>query len=261
MENCLSTIGVFYDFISCSGCGIIVYRNENRGTFRCTAKNCRTEVSQRKHTVFFGSHLNCAEIMHIAYMWLNNCGRNQIAAQTGHSSATITKFMSYFRNLVSSTLEYEDEKIGGDGVIVEIDETKLGKRKYNKGHHVEGVWVLVGVERSVERKVFMCELENRKKETLIPLIERFVLPGSIVHTDCFKSYEKISTELGLVHGTVNHKLGYKDKITGVHTNTVEGTNNALKMAIKPRNRSKGCGEYLAEFIWRRKMQTIYGKAF
>ena len=32
-----------------------------------------------------------------------------------------------------------NEKVGGEDVIVETDESKFGKRKYNKGHRVEGV--------------------------------------------------------------------------------------------------------------------------
>ncbi|KCZ79526.1 hypothetical protein H312_03084, partial [Anncaliia algerae PRA339] len=42
-------------------------------------------------------------------------------------------------------------KIGGDDIIVEIVESKFGKRKYNKGHHVEGVWNFGVVECSVSR--------------------------------------------------------------------------------------------------------------
>jgi hypothetical protein len=33
-------------------------------------------------------------------------------------------------------------KIGSPGIVVEVDETKLGKRKYHRGHRVEGVWVV-----------------------------------------------------------------------------------------------------------------------
>ena len=33
------------------------------------------------------------------------------------------------------------KKIGGEGKVVEIDELKFGKRKYNVGRVVEGQWV------------------------------------------------------------------------------------------------------------------------
>ena len=35
-----------------------------------------------------------------------------------------------------------DQSVGGEGIVVEIDETKMGKRKYNKGHRVEGLFLL-----------------------------------------------------------------------------------------------------------------------
>ena len=39
------------------------------------------------------------------------------------------------------------EKIGGNGVEVEIDESKFGKHKYYRGHRVEGQWVFGGREK------------------------------------------------------------------------------------------------------------------
>ena len=35
-----------------------------------------------------------------------------------------------------------NEQIGGPGVVIEIDETKIGHRKYQKGRLVDGAWIL-----------------------------------------------------------------------------------------------------------------------
>ena len=55
--------------------------------------------------------------------------------------------------------------------------------------------------------------------------------------------------------------GIKDHDTGVHTNTVEGTNNALKILIRPRNRTAEVDEHLEEFVWRRKHNAYLWDAF
>lgn len=51
-------------------------------------------------------------------------------------------------------------------IIVEIDESMFGKQKYNRGHRVDGVWVLDLVERSEAWKIFFISVPDRKKETL-----------------------------------------------------------------------------------------------
>lgn len=152
--------------------------------------------------------------------------------------------------------------MGGPGIIVEIDETKLGKRKYNRGHRVEGAWVLVGVERTEERRVFLVHVADRSSRTLLEVISRHVAVGSIIYTDMWKGYSSINTRLGLEHHTVNHSKGFKDWHTGVHTNTVEGTNNGLKYHIHARNRTaNSMEEHLLEFIWRRRNATALWEAF
>ena len=47
-----------------------------------------------------------------------------------------------------------DNRIGGLGIIVEVDESKFGHRKYNRGFPVEGRWVIGGVERTNEARMF-----------------------------------------------------------------------------------------------------------
>jgi hypothetical protein len=46
----------------------------------------------------------------------------------------------------------EGGKIGGQDVIVEIDESKFGKREYIRSHHVEGTLVFGGLERLYDEK-------------------------------------------------------------------------------------------------------------
>ena len=173
-------------------------------------------------------------------------------AYTGHSSNTICAYFKYFRQLVGDSLDELDFCIGGEGVEVELDESKFGKRKYNRGHAVEGVWVLGGVERTSERKVFLVSVHDRSQETLEDVISKHVFPGSIILTDLWKGYSGLSKHFDYTHNTVNHSRNFIDPITSTHTNTIEGTWAGVKMGIPKRNRVKDeIDDHLFEFIWRR----------
>ena len=84
-------------------------------------------------------------------------------------------------------------KIGGAGVIVEVDETRFGSGKYNCGHRVGGVWVVTGIERTAERRLFAVQVETRDSETLERVISENVHEGSIVVTERWKGYVNIAT--------------------------------------------------------------------
>ena len=49
----------------------------------------------------------------------------------------------------------------------------------------------------------MIPVHNRKQETLQPFTKKWIKPGTIIHSDCWKSYNKLS-KLGYTHVTVNH---------------------------------------------------------
>ncbi|GBL78770.1 hypothetical protein AVEN_168919-1, partial [Araneus ventricosus] len=62
-----------------------------------------------------------------------------------------------------------------------------------------------------------------------------------------------------VHYTVNHSVNFKDPITGVHTNGIEGTWSAIKAQFRSQGTEKVKDEfdsYLGEYVWRR----LYGGA-
>ncbi|KII74884.1 hypothetical protein RF11_06365 [Thelohanellus kitauei] len=80
----------------------------------------------------------------------------------------------------------------GDNIEVKIDESKLGKHKDHRCHTVSGVWVLGGIERTVECHVFLVEVPDRTAETLLRIIRTNVLPESIIITDVFRSSNHLS---------------------------------------------------------------------
>ena len=146
--------------------------------------------------------------------------------------------------LVHAHLYLQPPVIGGPEIIVELDESKF---HLSNGRGPEaGFWVFGGVERTPERRCFFTTVANRTEMTLRGLINRHVAFGSDLHTDGFRSYNTTRlTGDGYRHSSVNHSLGFRDPITGAHTNTIEGTWAALKRIIPPRVRGNLLNAYLA----------------
>lgn len=254
--------GIFLRNKNCSFCNEAMSLCINERKYRCFKSGCRKSLSIRTNSFFSKSKLNCSKIMLLGYLWLVKVPITSIILISGCSPNTITAFAKYFRELVSDNLDETDLKIGGEGIIVEIDETKLGKRKYNRGHRVEGVWVVGGIERTMEKKVFIVAVQNRSAVTLTSIIQNHVHPGSILYTDLWRGYNTISNDDNYQHETVNHSLSFVNPDNGVHTNTIEGFWNGLKLNIKPRNRvANGIEEHLFETIWRKINYTHLWNSF
>ena len=255
-ESCIQFLlnhAILYNRINCIdlNCDGSVTRTQKQ--WRCTKKSCSKKVSVLLNSFFAKSRLKCNEILLIAYLWLSKAIYSAILDTTGHSTVTVTGFMKSCHELITETLDAEDEMIGGPGIVVEIDESKFGKRKYRRGHAVEGVWVFGGIERMDEKRAFVEIAEDKTAATLLNAITRHVREGSIIYSDLWSSYVNINRDLGFEHFTVNHSENFVDPETGTHTNTIEGYWNDLKLRISPRARTKdgACG-HLFEAIWRKK---------
>jgi len=59
--------------------------------------------------------------------------------------------------------------LGGADKVVEVDEIKIGRRKYHRGKFVEGQWVFGLVERGSNKSIIV-PVSNRSRQTLIPII-------------------------------------------------------------------------------------------
>lgn len=74
------------------------------------------------------------------------------------------------------------QKIGAEGKIVQIDESRFGKQKYHRLHRVKGQWVFGGIEQD-STKCFMVVVDKGDKATLLLLIERWIKPGTVLISD------------------------------------------------------------------------------
>jgi len=84
--------------------------------------------------------------------------------------------------------ESQSEKLGDPGRIVKIDEMKMGKRKYNRGRLIKSQWIFGGYEQD-SKKVFIAPVEDCTEKTLLTIIKEWILPGTTIISDYWKSYD------------------------------------------------------------------------
>ena len=251
---------VLFDFGSdCARCGHgRLYLRRQKSVladgveWRCSNKRCTCKISFRKHSFFSGSKLSIAQITKIIYFWAHRYPQEIVIYETGIGTHAAVDFYNFLREVCCVILQEQSEAIGGPGKFVEIDESKFGKRKYNRGKRVEGIWVFGGIERhSNPPKCFFVPVQDRSADTLIPIIKQWIKPGTTILSDCWKAYHSLKSE-GYIHRTVNHSIEFvTDK--GVHTNNIESRWNAVKKSLPRYGTTKVLYySYFAEYCIRRK---------
>ena len=117
-------------------------------------------------------------------------------------------------------------------------------------------------------KMFAVVVKKRDARTLIPIIRRFVRPGSVIMSDMWKAYDRISeiNANGMYyyeHYKVNHSENFKDPVTGAHTNLCEGAWSSQYKRHIPNQayNEKALQGHLFERMWRRKYKDDLWKNF
>ena len=109
----------------------------------------------------------------------------------------IVNWYNYYRDVCAMWCINHPIELGGEGKVVEIDESKFMHGKYHRGRYRDGQWVLGMIERGSLRCV-LIPVADRSEATLLPIILRHVLPGTRIITDCWAAYRNL-----LNHDTVN----------------------------------------------------------
>jgi hypothetical protein len=241
------------------------------GTYKCY--QCRKQFTVKVGTVFESSHVK----LHI---WLQavallTSSKKGISSNQLHRTLGVTLKTAWFMShrVREAMRDGKLGPMGGNGGIVEIDETYHGKiakpldvttsgRSFTRGSksgrgpvNKRAIVALVergGLARSIH-------VEHADKATINLIASRNIAKEARVHTDESRLYNDMLQHAS-AHESVRHSTG--EYVRGdVHTNTVENVFSVFKRGMK--GTYQHCAEkhlhrYLAEFDFRYNNRTKLG---
>lgn len=235
---------------------VLRFREDRMSHFwHCT--KCRRQWSVTVGSVFEDSKLPLPKALMLVLCYAQGArleSARLAAMLTGGDSkprlATVCEWFDTLRAKVNSMMEEETSTpIGGPGMIVQVDECLLGRRKYHRGRKMPGTWVLGMIAEDGETRFEV--IADKSANTLCGVVKRNVRPGSFIHTDEWKSYKRLS-RLGYRHASVNHSVEFVSA-DGIHTQRIESQWRAVRRKFTRGGiRHDDIPIYLHEYIWRRR---------
>ena len=224
------------------------------GVYKCY--DCMKPFTVKVGTVFEASHVK----LHIwlQAMFLIASSKKGISSNQLHRTLGVTLktawFMSHRLRLAMSTVGMEP--MGGEGKVVEVDETYIGRlegiQKGVKGNGTKNT-VLTLVERGGEARSF--HVEGHRRVDVEGIMKANIKKETRLMTDEALQYRALGKEYA-THEVVNHTNDEYVRYEGdrvISTNTVEGFYSIFKRGMK--GVYQHCSErhlhrYLAEFDFR-----------
>jgi transposase-like protein len=255
----------------CPRCGVMEDRitklqgaSTRPGVYKC--KDCRKPFSVTVGTVMERSHIPLSKwVLAAHFMAASKKGMSALQLQRMLRTNYETAWFLFHR-LRECVKDFAPTPLGGEGKIVEADETVIGGKERNKRlskrnpKNIGAVGKQVTftlVERGGRARSF--HVANVTGKTLRPIIVKNVDRKSALMTDDAGQYRPIGVEFAS-HETVNH--GIEEYVRGdAHSNTVEGYFSILKRGVIGTFHhisEAHLHRYLAEFDFRYSTRTALG---
>lgn len=245
---------------------------ERHGLKKCA--ECRKQFTVRVGTVFESSHIPLHKWLQAAYLMASS--KKGVSAHQMHRALEITYKSAWFmaHRLRDAMRSGALDSFGGEGMVVEADETYFGKVAKPRTERTDGKpfsrsragcgpsnkrAIISLVERGGSVRSFHVPRANRA--TVEKIVAENVAKESRLHTDESQLYNK-TKQKGLVaeHETVRHSDD--EYVRGdVTSNSVENYFSVFKRGM--RGVYQHCGEkhlhrYLAEYDFRFNNRTALG---
>jgi hypothetical protein len=144
----LQDLGLLHSQRICESCNVPMQQrnpkgNRREGPWRCRSRGCGDrdkEVGFYVDTFFENSKITPLEVFQLSFCWVNNRLtheniREELRRDDGSTigKQTLVDWSQFFRDICCEWFIQNPQMIGGPNVVVEIDETYVYKRKYNRG--------------------------------------------------------------------------------------------------------------------------------
>ena len=270
----LADLGIIAKSQTCSNCGEHMRRffdkSKDQYFWICTKSKhgvkCKGgKFSIRKGTFLQNVHLSIQQVLWFIWHFVHQLTVNQCRDYMSigrYNQETVVEAYKSCRAICNQWIRDNFEPIGGFGTVVEFDESFFsGAPKYGRGGrgHAPGwkdddPWVFGIVQRG-SLDCWLEQVHNRRRTTLVPILNSRVKEGSVLCSDKWAAYKDLEEHLTVPdcqHFTVNHKKNFVDPDTGSYTQTVEGMWRHMKsylpkFGLKPRY----LDSYLGAFMWMR----------
>ena len=220
------------------------------GLYNC--KGCRKQFSVTIGTVYERSHIPLHKWLLATHLLASS--KKGISAHQIHRMLGITYKSAWFmchRIREAMAVDVTEPPMGGNGAVVEADETFIGRKNgvtpSNGYEHKNAVLSLV--ERG--GKVRSFHIDKATKRHIAPIVSANVAKETALMTDEARHYNKVGKTFAS-HESVMHSK--EEWVRGnAHTNTIEGFFSIFKRGMK--GVYQHCDErhlhrYLAEFDFR-----------
>ena len=260
---------------SCPHCGVVgddassllKGKSHRAGLYKCKA--CEKPFTATIGTVYedskvplhkwlLATHLMCASKKGVSAL--------QLQRELALGSYRTAWFMAH--RIREAMIDTDDTPLGGEGKIVEADETYYGKPAVSPTHRTSGLPfaypkkrnsrpVVALVERGGRAKVFHVAVAD--KATVSRLVLENVDKASRLHTDESRLYVG-SADVFASHETVKHSAGEYAR-GDVNTNSAEGFFGVFKKGMKgvyQHCSEKHLNRYVTEFGFRHNTRSALG---
>jgi len=261
----------------CPHCGVInhAYATKRPGVYRCAEAKCRKDFSVTMKTVMERSKIALHKWLQAFHLICSS--KKGVLAHQLHRTLDITYEAAWFmtHRIREAMRAGGLAPLGGNGMIVEADETYHGKvenpatvttkgrpfKKSGRTGPANKRPIVALVERGGNVRTFHVPIAD--KDTVSQIVRENIARESRLHTDDSRLYPEVGQSFD-AHKTVKHSIEEFVRYEGgeaIHTNSAEGYFSIFKRGMRgvyQHCKEKHLHRYLAEYDFRYNHRVALG---